>query len=431
MNWIKVFSGKTQSLLGLGTIEGRASQNVTIYIVNLILLLHLSALVLSSVFYLFKADFDLEFIVRTILNAGLGFAGLFFNKQRKYDLATGISTIGLAISFFLFIQYYQITNSRAELIFLPLAVTAPLAFQRIWLKIFGFSFIIMLFGAVIWTTDDNENFNLLSNIFFVAFGMVMTTRFIIRYLDGASTELKENNIKLEEQNKYQKELIDQNKLRTELLGILSHDLKGPASSFNTLSKKVALLLKGGRYSELDELGEYFARAGDRVYHDIDRLLNWTIAQKDNIIVRDMESNLYILIKKIEQSVHFELNGKVLDFSKISSDILITTDFHILEIILKNLILNAIKHSPADTVITISQENTVDEVKVAIHNDGEPIDLVLIEQAKLGKYRKSKTGHGLGLGICFSLIQFLDGQLQYDISSGTTAIVTLPNKQLIA
>ena len=52
---------------------------------------------------------------------------------------------------------------------------------------------------------------------------------------------------------------------------------------------------------------------------------------------------------------------------------------------------------------------------------------IVEIAKSGGFQRSKRGHGLGIGICFSLIGILGGSLTYESSdeTGTTATLSLP------
>lgn len=443
MNLIKSIINLLKYILNIGTVEGKSSQNVSIYIVNLILLLLIVSFIIgapSGIYNYFSSpssdwrdSYLLELFALHSSYITISLLGLYFNSIKKYDIASGLATVGLsfvlfAYSYYASLHHLDLQSTRVALFFLPLSVAAPLAFRYRWLGIAGFMIIMTLLGIIIWKFDTRDTFNMIMGIFIVAIGMIITTRFIVQYLDGAAQELKDKNKLLLKQNELQKELINQNKLRTELLSILSHDLKGPAASFNILSKKVAFYLKKGKYKELEELGDYFELAGDKIYQDIDRLLNWTIAQKENIIVRNFESTLYGLVDEIAESIQFELKVKSIDFNSIPKDLTIITDFHILEIILKNLMLNAVKHSPPSSEISISYQSTAKGIEVSIHNLGEPIDMSFIEKAKAGKYHKSKNGHGLGLGICFSLIHFLDGELSYDVSSGTTAIVFLPTKK---
>lgn len=433
MNHITPIVKFFKSFLDIG-VDGNQEPNhrMIIQVVNLIFVLGIISASVDSISRFLMGFRELSNYFTTTNFFFLCVLGLYFNYKKKFDLSTGFATAGIATLLFFNIHYFELYNSKAELVFFPLAVTAPLAFRNKRLGIIVFIYIALLMAELLWTMDNLANFTLIFNVLLIASGMVISTGSIIRHLTNSAKELKISNKQLQKQNIEQEELIIQNNLKTELLGILAHDLKGPASSFNLLSKKVAFLLRKENYSELEKLGDYFELAGDKIYHDIDRLLNWTIAQKENIIIRDIECSPFYLIEKITESLDFQFknrNKTVVFENNLPKNIALTTDNHILEIIVKNLINNAAHHIEDGGCVAITGSVSNNTFAICIYNSGEPIDDSTVEQAKAGRYRKSKDGHGLGLGICFSLIQFIDGNLSFDTKSksGTIAIVELPLK----
>lgn len=418
-------------LLNGGVTQGQEPHHrIVIQIINLICIIGI-LLSLVTVVVLFIGGFRNFFSYHSsILYSSLCAIAWYLNYRKYYDGATAMTTIVLASYMFFNVYYFEIDSSNAELLFFPLAIAAPLAFRRKWVGIIGFIYIVFLLGIIIWSRDSITSFITLFNIMLIASGVVISTSSIIRHLSISARELKKTNEKLKEQNKQQEELIIQNNLKTELLGILAHDLKGPASSFNQLSKKVAFLMKKGRIDELEKHGEYFELAGERIYREIDRLLNWTIAQKEKIVIRDIEFLPYDLIQRIVNNLEFQFKKKAIQFkNNIPQNFVLTADWHILEIILKNLLNNSANHIQEGECVTITSLAEPNFVAIIIHNPGSAIDNEVVEQAKAGRYRKSKNGHGLGLGICFSLIQFLEGTLSFDTTSksGTVAVVKLPVK----
>lgn len=403
---------------------------IIVQVINLIFVLGVVSVFIDGTSRAFAGYSDIRDYYSIVIFFGVCALGLYLNYRNKYDFATAIATIGFASLFFFNVQYYELTDSKAELIFLSLAVTAPLAFRKRWVGIAAFIYIATLLGLILWTMNDYANFSLIFNVMLIATGMVITTGGLIRHLRRSAEELKIKNKKLQVQNYEQEELIVQIKLKTEMLGILAHDLKGPAASFNLLSKKVSLLLRKERYEELEELEAYFELAGDKIYHDIDRLLNWTIAQKENIIIRAIECSPFQLVENITESLSLQFKDKTVSFvNEISKDLIITTDSHILEIIIKNLLNNASQQVNDGESVRIAYSELNHSGSIFIHNPGASISREVVEQAKAGKYRKSKNGHGLGLGICFSLIPFLKGNISFDTTTnpGTTAVVSLPLK----
>lgn len=357
--------------------------------------------------------------------------GLYLNYHKYYDGATAFATVGIASMLFFNLLYFEFHNEhRADLVFLPIAVAAPLAFRKKWIGAASFFYIFLLLAIVLWTNDYKTSISTIYYVFLITIGMVTTTLMIIRELSNFAKELGIKNEELLKQNKKQEELIHQNNLKTELLGILAHDLKGPAASFNILSKKVAFLLRKERYNELEKLGVFYEEAGDKIYREIDRLLNWTIAQKENIVIRESEFSPSELVDKIIDNLNLQFKDKVIVFeNNVPKPFILTSDPSILEIIFKNLLKNAASHTKDGECITITDVVLENSFSIKIYNPGKAIPSTIVEQAKAGKYQKSQNGHGLGLGICFSLIQFLEGEISFDTKSnpGTTAVISLPIK----
>jgi len=356
--------------------------------------------------------------------------GLFLNAQKQYETAKLVTLIGTGTLQFINLQFINTDSVGAELTFIPLALLSPVVLHKKWTKWTSFCYLLLLLGLVLSTRSYTIDMMFLSNLLLISAGFFIVVIKFFNYLTKTVEDLRINNDLLKTQNVKQEELINQNNLKTELLGVLSHDLKGPASAFNQLSKKVSLLLKKERYAELEELGQYFELAGDQIFHDIDRLLNWTIAQKENIVIRESNFSPYNLIEGIIEKLFYQVKDKEIEFkNNIPKDLLITTDSHLLEIILKNLIINAANNVGNKPTVIISHNTLSDVDAIIIQNPGTAIDMAIVEQARAGRYRKSKHGHGLGLGICFSLIMFLEGQINFESQTkeGTTVRIGLPKK----
>jgi len=156
----------------------------------------------------------------------------------------------------------------------------------------------------------------------------------------------------------------------------------------------------------------------------------TIAQKSDIVIRIEELSPRRLINRITESLIYQVSEKEVSFvNSIPATIVINTDKHILEIILKNLLINAANHSEDNSQVVIIYSESEKYYIISINNQGSAIDMNIVKQAKVGRYRKSKEGHGLGLGICFSLIKFLDGAIEFESGNltGTTAMIKLPKE----
>ncbi len=109
------------------------------------------------------------------------------------------------------------------------------------------------------------------------------------------------------------------------------------------------------------------------------------------------------------------------------------DYGRLQQALGNLIDNAIKYSPEETTITIRAWRIPGKVSISVHNEGESIPHIEIDQlfhpySRLATSSRQK-GSGLGLYIAKSIIDAHGGELQLERPAeeyqGTTFTFDLP------
>lgn len=106
-------------------------------------------------------------------------------------------------------------------------------------------------------------------------------------------------------------------------------------------------------------------------------------------------------------------------------------------VLRNLINNAITHTPADGEVTVSADIYPNEIEVTVHDTGEGIDSdhlpYLFERFYRADPSRSRTtgGAGLGLAIVKNLVESQGGRVQVSSvkGKGATFSFTLP-RQLI-
>ena len=111
------------------------------------------------------------------------------------------------------------------------------------------------------------------------------------------------------------------------------------------------------------------------------------------------------------------------------DVLVAADPHRLLQVLRNLVGNAIKHTPGGTSILVVGRTHGNHAEIAVADDGEGIppdelERIFDEFVQVGPDR---SGTGLGLAICRQLTQLMGGELSVSstLGEGTRFAFTLP------
>jgi signal transduction histidine kinase len=241
-------------------------------------------------------------------------------------------------------------------------------------------------------------------------------------LDALKTkqEIKEKNVKLQESNV----------LKDRLFSILSHDLKTPISS-------VQLLLN----SNIDEriTFEMFKKVVPQIKKELDTtsilldsLLGWIKNELANTAIQTEKVSIKDTTLKVLQTLHASLQAKQISIRyQIENDILVTNK-DILEIMLRNLVNNAIKFSHIGNDITISSTSTKNHFVVSVKDNGIGISKEALRKLQEQSFYSSpgtneEQGHGLGLMICRELLKKYDGyiHIESDTNLGTIVSIYLP------
>lgn len=115
------------------------------------------------------------------------------------------------------------------------------------------------------------------------------------------------------------------------------------------------------------------------------------------------------------------------------DAYVSADKLRLGIVVKNILDNALKHSPAETAVKVSLEQTGGEARLTVTDRGTGIPQSELKRVfepfyRVDKSRDRKTGgFGLGLSLAYKIVVAHGGtiRLESEEGKGTTAIVILP------
>lgn len=236
--------------------------------------------------------------------------------------------------------------------------------------------------------------------------------------------------------KQNKELKEANKAKNELFLILSHDLKGPISSFDNLGKRVSYLLNKKDYAGLEKFTNYFTTAGESLKHTVTNLLEWSLSQKDNFILEPEHIDVYEIMNTIVEDVQYLSTDKGIEISvEIDKENSIYCDKNAFLIIYRNLLSNAIINGDRDSQIQIlSKEDAMINIDIinvtsSISEDRIKKLRAAIEKTKSGISLEMRTS-GIGLHTVSNLIRHNQGKISLKILNDSVTVKTwLPKRSI--
>lgn len=219
--------------------------------------------------------------------------------------------------------------------------------------------------------------------------------------------------------------------RTAILSIVSHDLKAPISRVQGLLELTKLDPDNhAQYSQMIEVSIQDANAL------VKNLLDDAALEEGSRTVKAIRFDLVQLVKELIIGLGHaaEYKGINLALKTELTRFFVITDRAQLTRILENLISNAIKFSPKNTVVTLAIRPLVDyQVEISIQDQGPGI--AKEEQANLFQpfYKGAaiptggESSTGLGLSIVYRLTQLLQGsvKLYSDRGIGAKFAIVLP------
>ncbi len=293
-------------------------------------------------------------------------------------------------------------------------------------------------------TENQQKFDRLKLIFYALLAAlaIVSTFLIMIYLKRNSSikytqELEEKNIKIQLQNEafqeQTKHLENVNNVKDKLFSIVSHDLKDSLSSINGFID----LLKDGSLSreEFDNLIPELSENANSASLLLFNLLNWSKSQMHSLEPKpslfDVQEVFEDKVKLIEQRMENKgitlVDRSLRDFAY--------ADRSMFEIVIQNLLANALKFSNSGDTITISNHISNGSCIISIADTG-----IGISRQNIEKLFKSNTfttmgtnnekGTGLGLSICKELIELNNGKIWVESTQnvGSTFYVQLPKSK---
>jgi len=233
---------------------------------------------------------------------------------------------------------------------------------------------------------------------------------------------------LDEKSRIQKELDQTSQSYEEILGLITHEFKNLLTTAHGYNRLLRKNIDSGSILDIEDT----LNANDRIMHKlfniVDALLKMSLTEKKLLSpsykLIDFKEDILDTVSK-EFKVQLNEKGMKLDVQIKSDKVMLMADQDLLEIVMRNLIDNAIKYGASDTVITISLKCKEEHMHISVKNIGydipENIGSLIFKKFQSIPIGNVKGGLGIGLYNVKNII---------NIHGGTITCTTMPKKWII-
>jgi PAS domain S-box-containing protein len=239
-------------------------------------------------------------------------------------------------------------------------------------------------------------------------------------VDVSERKMMENAIRLKNE-----ELIANNTEKDKFFSVLAHDLRGPFSGFLGLTELMADGLPGLSPDEIQQMAFLMRKSAANIFQLLGNLLEWSRMQRGLIV---FIPKFHFLRQKVAESMDLVIDAaskkRIAVNYEIDEYLMVFADENMLESIIRNLAMNAVKFTPAGGNITISAKTNPDNsVEVAVKDTGIGINEVMlgnlfrldVNTNRQGTEGESSTG--MGLFLCNDFIKKHNGKLWVESQEG--------------
>lgn len=227
------------------------------------------------------------------------------------------------------------------------------------------------------------------------------------------------------------ELERLNQVKDKFFSIISHDLRSP---INALAGLLDLLDKGAVSNE--ELPNHVKEIKARFNHTrtlLNNLLDWTLLQMDKLNLQPSKIDVRGIVEENIQLLS-SVHGKHITLAnEVPVQTIAFADSNTVNLVIRNLITNALKFTNDGGVVTVKGKMKNDEILITVHDNGVGMKPEVLSMLfdKTAPYTTRGTanekGTGLGLILCKEFVEKNGGKIWVDSEEnvGSTFYFTLP------
>jgi len=353
--------------------------------------------------------------------------------KKKLSMAIILYMIAINILLIVNFKYNSGINGPTLLIFilscfLTISIVPP---KQYW---FWIALNLVIVGALL--TAEYRHPEMVLNTYADKKGRFMdlsyTYFFIVLFIFLVTTAVRKGyhtEKKLVEQKAAELEYA--NDTKNKLFSILAHDLRAPLSSIQNYLEIVSEV-------KLDEnerltINKSLLASTRNTQEMLSNLLFWSKSQMQGVLVNLVKVDLKNVLQstfQVHQAIAAEKGIQLIN--QLQNDIFIIADADMLQLVVRNLINNAIKFTEPGGEIIVSNDIVRNYCRIIVKDTGTGVDIqkqksIFSMKISPGYGTKNEKGFGLGLVLCKEFTELQNGTIAFESAPGAGSVFYLSFK----
>lgn len=216
-----------------------------------------------------------------------------------------------------------------------------------------------------------------------------------------------------------------------LMGFVVHDLKNPVSNIDLQAQ---LLVRDRLSPDAREAGAHIRDEVRALMRLLLNLMDLSKSEEGRLVPARATLDLASLVQDVCDALAGRARAREISLRQVVEATSLDADRDLLRRVLENLLENALRYAPANSVVTVTARTGPDGVELGVADAGDGVPIALREaifdrfvQVDQPEQATNRSGRGLGLAFCRVAVEAHGGRIWVeDAQPGASFLLSIPN-----